>query len=487
MHHHSLAELSKLLKQKKISSVELTQHYLDRIHHHDAKINAFISVHDDAALQQASRIDDIRSHTPEKLHFLSGIPIAHKDNLLTKGHKTTCASKALVNFTPPYNATIVENFNRAGMITLGKLNLDEFAMGGSNENSYFGACHNPWDTTCVPGGSSGGSAAAIAAGMAPASTGSDTGGSIRQPASYCGITGIKPSYGVVSRYGMIAFASSLDQGGPMAQSAEDCAHLLSAMASHDPGNDMTSIKQEDYNYARDLNKPISSLKIGLPKEYFSGDLDPKIRDILQKAIDEYTKLGVTFIEVDLPDTKHCVPAYYTIAPCEASSNLARFDANLYGYRAGAAPDLERMYAQSRSESFGREVKRRILIGTYALSSGYYDDYYIKSQNIRNLIRHDFHEAFKKVDFIFAPTAPSTAFKIGQLTSDPVQMYLQDAFTIPVNLAELPSIAIPVGFLNDMPVGMQIIGPRFSESRLLNCAHQYQLTTDWHTKHPNNFA
>jgi aspartyl-tRNA(Asn)/glutamyl-tRNA(Gln) amidotransferase subunit A len=288
MHHHSLAELSKLLKQKKISSVELTQHYLDRIHQHNAKINAFINVHDDEALQQASRVDDIRSHTPEKLHFLSGIPIAHKDNLLTRGQKTTCASKSLVNFTPPYNATIVENFNKAGMVTLGKLNLDEFAMGGSNENSYFGTCHNPWDTSCVPGGSSGGSAAAIAAAMAPASTGSDTGGSIRQPASYCGITGIKPSYGVVSRYGMIAFASSLDQGGPMAQSAEDCAHLLSAMASYDPDHDMTSIKQENYDYARDLNKPISSLKIGLPKEYFGGDLDPKIRDILQKAIDEYS-------------------------------------------------------------------------------------------------------------------------------------------------------------------------------------------------------
>ncbi|MEC8063498.1 MAG: Asp-tRNA(Asn)/Glu-tRNA(Gln) amidotransferase subunit GatA [Pseudomonadota bacterium] len=487
MHNLSLAELSRQLKQKKISSVELTQLFLDRIHRFNPKINAFISVNDEFALTQAKKVDETRLHTPEKLHFLSGIPIAHKDNLLTKGIKTTCSSKALVNFTPPYDATIVDNFKNAGMVMLGKVNLDEFAMGGSNENSYFGPCFNPWDTNRVPGGSSGGSAALLAARLSPAATGSDTGGSIRQPAAFCGITGIKPSYGVVSRYGMIAFASSLDQGGPMSKSAEDCAHLLSAMASFDPKHDMTSVQQPCYDYTKDLDKSLKSLRVGLPKEYFSGDLDPEIAQILQKAIDEYAKLGVTFIEVDLPDTKHCVPAYYTIAPCEASSNLARFDANLYGYRSSNAADLEKMYAQSRSESFGREVKRRILIGTYALSSGYYDDYYIKSQNIRNLIRHDFHEAFKKVDVIFAPTTPSIAFKIGQLTSDPVQMYLQDAFTIPVNLAELPSIALPVGMLQGMPVGMQIIGPRFTESRLLNAAHQYQKRTDWHLQCPNDFT
>ena len=486
MHQLSITELAAQLKQKKISSVELTQIFLDRIHKFNPAINAFIQVNDEAALVHARKIDEARAHTPEKLHFLSGIPIAHKDNLLTKGIKTTCASKALVNFTPPYSATIVENFNKAGMVTLGKVNLDEFAMGGSNENSYFGACFNPWDTSRVPGGSSGGSAALLAARLGPAATGSDTGGSIRQPASYCGVTGIKPSYGVVSRYGMIAFASSLDQGGPMAKTAEDCAHLLSAMASYDPQHDMTSVEQPCYDYAKDLNKPIQSLRVGLPKEYFSGDLDPDIGRILDNAIKEFTRMGATFVEVDLPDTQHCVPAYYTIAPCEASSNLARFDANLYGYRSSQSCDLESMYAQSRSESFGREVKRRVLIGTYALSSGYYDDYYIKSQNIRNLIRHDFHEAFKKVDVIFAPTAPSVAFKIGQLLSDPVQMYLQDSFTIPVNLAELPSIALPVGQLDGMPVGMQIIGPRFSESRLLNAAHQYQKRTDWHTKCPEAY-
>ncbi len=487
MHNKTLTELADLLKKKKISSYELTKIYLERIEQHDKLINSFILTTSEQALATAKSIDAKREQNPEALHYLAGIPIAQKDIFLTKGIATTAASAALKDFIPPFDATAVHNTNLAGMVPLGKLNCDEFAMGGSNENSHFGLCRNPWNTDHVPGGSSGGSAAAVAARIAPCATGTDTGGSIRQPASHCGITGIKPSYGVVSRYGMIAFASSLDQGGPMAQTAEDCAHLLSAMASHDPENDMSSVKQASYDYTRTLEDDISGIKIGLPKEYFQQELDPNMHKLYDEVIKEYTKLGATFVSVDLPDVEHCVPAYYTIAPCEASSNLARYDGNIYGYRDKTVNNLDSMYKQTRSSAFGKEVQRRILTGTYALSSGYYDDYYIKAQNIRNLIRHDFHEVFKLVDVVLAPTVPTTAYKLGELSDDPVAMYLQDVFTIPVNLAELPSIALPCGFSNNLPVGFQIIAPKFCEHKLLNIAHQYQKITDWHSKIPAEYA
>ncbi len=487
MYNKTLIELADLLAKKKISSCELTQMYFDRIAKFDPLLNSFILTTKEAALTAAKQIDMKRERDPDSLHRLAGIPIAQKDIFLTKDITTTAASASLENFKAPYDATAVKNTNHAGMILLGKLNCDEFAMGGSNENSYFGACRNPWNTEHVPGGSSGGSAAAVAARITPCATGTDTGGSIRQPASHCGITGIKPSYGVVSRYGMIAFASSLDQGGPMAQTAEDCAHLLSVMASHDADNDMSSVRQQSYDYYRSLEDDISAVKIGLPKEYFEQELDPSMRKLYDDAIQVYTKLGATFVPVDLPDVEHCVPAYYTIAPCEASSNLARFDGNIYGHRHPDANCLDSMYKNTRSHGFGKEVQRRILTGTYALSSGYYDDYYIKAQNIRNLIRHDFHEVFKLVDVVLAPTVPTPAYKLGELSDDPVTMYLQDVFTIPVNLAELPSIALPCGFTKGLPVGFQLIGPRFCEHKLLNIAHQYQKITDWHSKIPADYA
>ncbi len=485
MHTHSLVELSALLQKKKISSVELVSDYLKRIETHNASLNAYIHIVAEDALRDAKNIDEKRSKNSQ-LPVFAGIPVAHKDIFLTKGVVTSCGSKSLAHFIPPYNSTVVSNFNEAGMIQIGKLNMDEFAMGGSNETSVHGPCFNPWDLSCVPGGSSGGSAAAVAARLAPCATGTDTGGSIRQPASHCGITGIKPSYGVVSRFGMIAFASSLDQAGPMATSAEDCAHLLSIMASFDPKNDMTSIKQSSYDYTDTLELDLKGLKIGLPKEYFNETLDREMAKLYDEAVDVYRKLGANFVSVDLPDVEHCVAAYYTIAPCEASSNLARFDGNIYGYRSDDSKDLESMYPNTRSNGFGKEVQRRILTGTYALSSGYYDDYYIKAQNIRNLIRHDFHEAFKEVDVILAPTVPSPAFKIGHLVDDPVTMYQQDAFTIPVNLAELPSISVPCGYVNKLPVGFQIIGPRFQERKILNVAHQYQKVTDWHNHLPKDY-
>ncbi len=487
IHHHSVSELMQLLKKKKISSVDLVKLYAERIKKYDNVLNSYLSTSLEGAIEQAALIDKKREEDPDSVPPLAGIPIAHKDIFLTKGSKTTAASAALEHFEAPYDATAVKNLNQAGTISLGKLNCDEFAMGGSNENSYFGPCKNPWNHDYIPGGSSGGSAAAVAARLTPCATGTDTGGSIRQPASHCGITGIKPSYGVISRYGMIAFASSLDQGGPMAQSAEDCAHLLSHMASHDPKNDMTSVQHENYNFTRSLEDNISSIRVGLPKEYFEQSLEPNMHKLYDEVIKQYSKLGAIFVSVTLPDVEHCVPAYYTIAPCEASSNLARYDGNIYGYRSEASNNLENMYLKTRSETFGKEVQRRILTGTYALSSGYYDDYYIKAQNIRNLIRHDFHEAFKQVDVIIAPTVPSPAFKLGELCDDPVSMYQQDVFTIPVNLAELPSIALPCGFVNKLPVGFQIIGPRFSEHKLLNIAHQYQKVTNWHTLIPEAYA
>ena len=478
MKYHGIAELINALQSKEISAAELCRHYHDRVQKHDTTLNSVTHIARTSSMMRAKEIDQARANG-EPLQALAGIPLLVKENFCTVDMPTTCASKALQGYQSPFDATIIKNCRRAGMVMLGKCNMDEFAMGGSNENSAFGAVRNPWKSTHVPGGSSGGSAAAVAARLSPAATGSDTGGSIRQPAAFCGITGIKPSYGVISRFGMIAFASSLDQAGPMAASAEDCAILLSTMASHDPANDMTSVKQPDYDYQSKLNNSIRGMKIGLPKQYFENFGDQSVENIMQTAIKELEKLGASCVEIDLPDVKHCISAYYTIAPCEASSNLARFDGNIYGHRCQHSEDIDTMYARSRSQGFGDEVKRRIMIGTYALSSGYRNDYYNKAQNIRNLIRHDFDEAWHQVDVIVAPTAPSTAFQLNQFQDDPTKMYQQDVYTIPVNLAELPALSMPIGFVNDLPVGLQIIGKKWDEKTILNCAHQYQTVTNWH--------
>jgi aspartyl-tRNA(Asn)/glutamyl-tRNA(Gln) amidotransferase subunit A len=479
----SLKELSVALAQKKISSVELTTLFLDRIAQHNPTLNAFVSVDRDKTLAAARAAD-------EKLGAggmapLCGIPLAHKDIFCAEGWRTTCGSKMLDNFIAPYNAHVVDQLNTAGMVMLGKCNMDEFAMGSSNESSFFGPVKNPWDTGCVPGGSSGGSAAAIAARLAPAATGTDTGGSIRQPAALCGLTGLKPTYGVVSRYGMIAFASSLDQGGPMAKSAEDCALLLNEMAGFDP-RDSTSLERPLEDYARDLAQPLQGLRIGLPREFFGAGMDDGVRVAVEAALAEYRRLGATTVDVGLPNSNLSVPAYYVIAPAEASSNLSRFDGVRYGHRAPDYADLNDMYAKSRAQGFGDEVKRRILIGTYVLSHGYYDAYYLKAQKIRRLIAADFQEAFKSCDVIMGPTAPSVAFRFGEKSADPVQMYLSDIYTIAVNLAGLPGMSIPCGFdrdLPNLPVGLQIVGPWFDEAKMLNVAHRYQQATDWHTRMP----
>jgi aspartyl-tRNA(Asn)/glutamyl-tRNA(Gln) amidotransferase subunit A len=415
---------------------------------------------------------------------LTGIPVAQKDIFCAKGWLTTCGSKMLSNFVSPYNASVIERFNQAGAINIGKTNMDEFAMGSSNETSYFGPVRNPWDAAAVPGGSSGGSACAIAARMAPAATGTDTGGSIRQPAALCGISGIKPTYGTVSRYGMIAFASSLDQGGPMAKSAEDLALMLNVMTGFDE-RDSTSLQREKEDYARDLNKPLSGLRVGLPREYFAKGMSSDVEKAIEQALDEYRKLGAQTVEVSLPNSSLSIPVYYVLAPAEASSNLSRFDGVRYGYRARAFQDLTEMYRNTRAEGFGAEVKRRILIGTYVLSHGYYDAYYIKAQKLRRLIAQDFKDAFKQCDVIMGPTTPAVAFDLGEKSSDPIQMYLSDIYTSAANLAGLPGMSIPVGFGDKMrPVGLHIVGDYFSEARMLNIAHQYQLITDWHQSAPN---
>ena len=486
MHKNSIRELSIMLEQKKVSAVELATHCLDRIEKYNPMLNAVVYYNKDNILQQAQQADQKRAENAPGLSALTGIPILNKDIFCTVDQPTTCASKALKNYKSPFDASLITNLREAGIVMLGKCNMDEFAMGGANEYSVYGPCHNPWNIDYVPGGSSGGSSSAVAARLAPAATGTDTGGSIRQPAAFCGITGIKPSYGVVSRYGMIAFASSLDQAGPMAVSAEDCAILLSQMAKFDPTNDMTSVQQASYDYTSELEHSVKGLKIGLPKEYFSNMSNSDMSAAIEKAIEVYKSLGVEFVEISLPDVEHCISAYYTIAPCEASSNLARFDGNVYGYRCQRAENIEQMYARSRSDSFGDEVKRRIIMGTYALSSGYSNDYYAKAQNIRNLIRHDFDEAWQDVDLIMAPTTPSTAFKLNALNNNPLKMYQQDVYTIPVNLAELPALSMPIGFSKGLPLGLQLIGPKWHEKRLLNCAHQYQKITDWHLKVPENF-
>jgi len=484
MHDKTLAELSAALHGKTISSVELTQHYLDRIKKYDNDINAFITVTEEHALKQAADAD--KAIASGKAGPLTGIPIAEKDIFCTQGIKTSCGSKMLDNFIAPYNATVSENFNQNGLVLLGKTNMDEFAMGSSNETSYYGPVKNPWDLARIPGGSSGGSAAAVAARLAPATTGTDTGGSIRQPAALTGITGLKPTYGRVSRYGMIAFASSLDQGGPMTQTAEDAAMLLQYMAGHDP-KDSTSIDKEVPDYSATLNDNIQGLKIGLPEEYFQGGLDADVEKTVQAAIKTFESLGATMVSIKLPHTDLATSAYYVIAPAECSSNLARYDGIRFGHRCENPKDLEDLYKRSRSEGFGEEVKRRILIGTYALSSGYYDAYYIKAQRVRRLIRDDFKAAFQNVDVILTPVTPTPAFKLGEKTTDPISMYLSDIFTIATNLAGLPGISIPAGFSSSqLPIGVQLIGDLFAESKILNVAHQYQKVTDWHRQSPTQF-
>ncbi len=484
MFEKTVVELSALLKAKKASSVELTQTCLDRISRYKG-LNAFISVDPEKSLAQA-KAADMRIAKGEA-GPLTGIPIAQKDIFCADGWLTTCGSKMLSNFIAPYSATVIEKFNAAGCVNLGKTNMDEFAMGSSNETSFYGPVQNPWDTQAVPGGSSGGSAAAVAARLAPAATGTDTGGSIRQPAALTGITGIKPSYGRVSRYGMIAFASSLDQGGPMTRSAGDAALLLNTMCGFDP-LDSTSVEQPVPDFTASLNNSIKGLKIGLPKEYFGAGLSADVAKAIEAAIAEYKKLGAEIVEVSLPNSELAIPCYYVLAPAEASSNLARFDGVRYGYRAPEYKDLVDMYSKTRAQGFGPEVKRRILIGTYVLSAGYYDAYYLQAQRLRRLITDDFNRAFEKCDVIMGPTAPTTAFNLGAKKDDPVAMYLSDIYTISVNLAGLPGMSIPAGFGADhRPVGLQLIGKYFDEARLLNAAHQYQQATDWHQRAPKGFA
>ncbi len=477
----SLRELSAALEAKQVSSVELSTMFLDRIEKLNPEINAFVTLDRAKTLAQAAEMDARRAAGDTSP--LLGIPLGHKDIFCTEGWLTTCGSKMLHNFVSPYDATVVTKLKQAGLVTLGKLNMDEFAMGSSNETSYFGPVKNPWDTKRVPGGSSGGSAAAIAARLAPVVTGTDTGGSIRQPASLCGLTGLKPTYGVVSRYGMIAFASSLDQAGPMAKSAEDCALLLNGMVGFDE-RDSTSLQRETEDYTRDLNKPLSGLRIGLPKEFFGEGMADDVRATVEAALEQYRQLGATTVDITLPNSGLSVPAYYVIAPAEASSNLSRFDGVRYGYRAPEFTNLDDMYSKSRAQGFGSEVKRRILIGTYVLSHGYYDAYYLQAQKIRRLIAADFVEAFKACDVIMGPASPDTAFAFGEKSGDPVKMYLSDIYTISTNLAGLPGMSIPAGFgANKLPVGLQIIGNYFDEAKMFNVAHQYQQVTSWHREMP----
>jgi len=480
---NSVTEIRRGLKQGKFSSVEITQDYLARIAQHNPALNCFISVTDEIALEQARTAD--AALASGEAAPLTGVPLAHKDLFCTDGVKTTCASQILDNFIAPYDATIIENFKRDGAVMLGKTNMDEFAMGSSNENSSYGNVANPWNTDYVPGGSSGGSAAAVAAGLTPAATGTDTGGSIRQPAALCGVTGIKPTYGRVSRYGMIAYGSSLDQGGPFARSAEDCALLLQTMSGFDR-RDSTSAEQAAPDYSAALGQGIKGLKIGLPKEYFAEGLDARVAGVIETAIDELAKLGAKIVDVSLPNTGLSIPTYYVIAMAECSSNLSRFDGVRFGHRCQDPVDLEDLYKRSRGEGFGAEVKRRIMIGTYALSAGYYDAYYLKAQQLRRMIKQDFQQAFGDVDLILGPTTPETAFKIGAKTDDPVSMYLQDIYTISLNLAGLPGMSLPVGFSDGLPVGMQLIGNYFDEAGLLNAAHSYQQVSDWHLQVPEAF-
>ena len=479
----TVAELYSALNSGEISSVELTQAYLDRINRYNETLNAFITVSDESALSKAKQADALRAKGDSSP--LLGIPLAHKDIFCTEGVKTTCGSKILHNFISPYDATVVTRFNDAGAVMLGKTNMDEFAMGSSNETSYFGPVRNPWDTERVPGGSSGGSAAAVAADLCAMATGTDTGGSIRQPAAFCGVTGFKPSYGRISRWGMIAFASSLDQAGPICKSAEDAALMLNAMAGLDT-KDSTSADVDVEDYTAGLDNSLEGLRIGLPRQHFAEALSADVEQAVRDALRVYEKLGAELVDIDLPNNHLSVSAYYVVAPAEASANLSRFDGVRYGYRCEDPVDLEDMYKRTRSEGFGEEVKRRIMVGTYALSAGFYDAYYRKAQKIRRLIKNDFDAAFKDVDIIIGPTSPHTAFKLGAKT-DPVAMYLEDIYTIAVNLAGLPGMSVPVGLADGLPVGMHMVASDFAEAKLLNVAHQFQKNTDWHRQRATAFT
>ena len=480
-HNLSLKEQLQGLKKGSFSSTELTSHYLERIEKYDDELNSFISITAERALIQAQ--DSDKRYANNQAYGLDGIPLAHKDIFCTKDVLTTCGSKMLHNFVSPYSSTVYEKLDAQGMVMLGKTNMDEFAMGSSNETSYFGPVKNPWNKEYVPGGSSGGSAACVAANLTPVATATDTGGSIRQPASLCGLTGIKPTYGRVSRYGMIAFASSLDQGGVLAKSAEDAALILEAMSGYDP-KDSTSLNVKQIDFQTNLNESIKDLNIGLPKEFFDTELPAYLQKSIQESVDVYKNLGANIVEISLPNINLSLPIYYIIAPAECSANLSRYDGVRYGYRCKNPKDIDDLFMRTREEGFGSEVKRRILIGTYALSAGYYDAYYLKAQKCRQLVANDFAEAFKKVDVILSPTTPGTAFKSGEKTSDPVEMYLQDIFTIPANLAGLPALSIPCGEHEGLPLGLQLVGNSLQESTLLQFAQAFQSNTDWHKKLPN---
>ncbi|MDT8398031.1 MAG: Asp-tRNA(Asn)/Glu-tRNA(Gln) amidotransferase subunit GatA [Pseudomonadales bacterium] len=480
MFDKGIAELSLALTRKEFSSRELTAAYLDRINAANPALNCYITVTAEQALAQASAADALRARG--EAGPFTGIPIAHKDIFCTRDVRTSCGSRMLDNFISPYDASVVERFTQAGAVTLGKTNMDEFAMGSSNETSFYGPVKNPWNVERVPGGSSGGSAAAVAARLCPAATGTDTGGSIRQPAAFCGITGLKPTYGRVSRWGMVAFASSLDQAGPMTRSAEDAAIMLNIMAGFDD-RDSTCSERPMEDYRAKLNQALAGLRIGIPRQHFAAGLNPQVEKAIRAALAEFENLGATLKEVSLENSHLSVPAYYVIAPAEASANLSRYDGVRFGYRCENPRDLEDLYKRSRSEGFGSEVKRRIMVGTYALSAGYYDAYYLKAQKIRRLIKNDFDQAFADVDVIMGPTSPHPAFRLGAQNDDPVTMYLEDIYTIAVNLAGLPGISIPAGLVDGLPVGLQIVGQDFAEARLLNVAHQFQQATDWHRKSP----
>ena len=480
MTHKTLVEIAKNLNAKTYSSYEITQDTIADIKARDPMYNSFISLSEDLALSQAKAADErIKAGNHD---IFTGIPFAHKDLFCTQGHATTAASKMLANFVPPYESTVGKRLLSAGAVCVGKTNMDEFAMGSSNENSHFGIVKNPWDLKAVPGGSSGGSAAAVAAGLVAAATGTDTGGSIRQPASFCNLTGIKPTYGRVSRFGIIAYASSLDQAGPMCQTAQDAAIMLNAMAGFDE-QDSTSVNQDTEDFTADLNQPLTGLKVGLPKEFFGPGLDPDVAKVIMTAVKEIEALGAQIVDISLPNLELSIPAYYVIAPSEASSNLSRFDGVRFGYRCEDPVDLMDLYCRSRAEGFGTEVKRRIMVGPHALSEGYYDAYYVKAQRIRRMIKEDFAKALSEVDVIMGPVAPTPAFDLGSNTKDPVAMYLEDIYTLSANMAGIPAMSAPAGFVKGRPVGLHIMGNYFAESKLLNIAHQYQQVTDWHLQTP----
>lgn len=479
MHDKSIAELIATRRAGELSSRQLTDHFLSRIDQYEPDLNTLITRTDDSARAQAEQLDE------NPVTGLAGLPIVHKDLFCTRGVKTSCASRMLDNFVAPYDATLVTGLQEAGAVTLGKANMDEFAMGSSNESSFYGAVRNPWHSEHVPGGSSGGSAAAVAAGLVPAATGSDTGGSIRQPAAYCGITGIKPTYGRVSRYGMIAFASSLDQAGCLARSAEDCAHVLAAMAGFDV-HDSTSVDLPVPDYPAQLTGDVSGLRIGLPREYFDQGLQPQVREAVKAAVRELEKLGAAVVEISMPLTEMAVPVYYALAPAEAASNLARFDGVRYGYRCNDPMDLTDLYQRSRAEGFGEEVKRRLMMGTYTLSADCYDIYYRKAQQTRRLISQEFQNAFEQVDLLATPVTQTPAFQLGEKNDDPLAMYFSDAYTLPSSLAGVPGMSIPAGFVDGLPVGLQLLAPWFEETRLLDAGHAYQQVTDWHKCRPAGF-